>query len=585
MRLLSSAYRKHGTSILILAGLSFLRSLLEGVGVTALIPIFSLITKSKNLGDDLVSKSVQSLFSYFQIDYSLNFLIILVVVLFLLKFLLTIWADFVTAKIVTQYHEDTMRELFGGTVDASWKFLLTQKVGFLNTLLINNVKMSRLLLQEMSGLITFVVNIMVYCFIAFNVSASMTLVTISAGGVFILLSKGTISKIKEYSYFVNKLNKKIAHFVDEQLVGMKNIKAMSVGTKVKEEGYNYFEELKKFQTATILRKKINAAILQPLSVLYIVGIFLFFHSKPDFNIAVFAVIIFLIQRIFEYIKQAQSAIHTFGETLPYLRNILEYSDQVRSNREIDDETKPFHFDNNLEFRQVNFSYSRDRNILKNVNFVIKKGEMIGIVGPSGVGKTTIVDLLLRFFLPLQGSITIDGENISAIRLSEWRNSVGYISQDVFLSNNSIENNIKFFNAGLSKEQVIKAARMANIYDFIKNEKKGFLSPVGERGVLLSAGQRQRVAIARVLARDPKILILDEATSSLDNESERVIQEVVFGLKGKVTILVIAHRLKTVMGCDRILVVQDGTIVEEGGPQQLLYDPSSYFKRMYDMNSK
>jgi ABC-type multidrug transport system fused ATPase/permease subunit len=208
--------------------------------------------------------------------------------------------------------------------------------------------------------------------------------------------------------------------------------------------------------------------------------------------------------------------------------------------------------------------------------------MVGIIGPSGAGKTTLVDLILRLFRPVQGRIFVDGRDVSEVNLEEWRTVIGYVSQDMFLLNDSIENNIRFYNHRLSMAAIEKAAKMANIYDFIVSCPGKFDSVIGDRGIMLSAGQRQRIIIARVLARQPKFLILDEATSALDNEAEKEIQTVIENLKGKITVLVIAHRLSTVINADRLMVLDDGRVIEDGPPAKLLGDKNSYFSRLYEL---
>ncbi|MBI4778850.1 ATP-binding cassette domain-containing protein [Candidatus Falkowbacteria bacterium] len=230
----------------------------------------------------------------------------------------------------------------------------------------------------------------------------------------------------------------------------------------------------------------------------------------------------------------------------------------------------------MEFKNVGFSYDQSKLILKNVSFTIKKGEMVGLIGPSGAGKTTIVDIILRLFNPNKGEISIDGENINKIKINDWRKNIGYVSQDIFLKNDTIANNIKFYNDSITDEEMVEAAKMANIYDFILSCPDKFSTVIGERGFLLSVGQRQRIVIARILARRPEILILDEATSALDNESEVLIQKVIENLKNKITVLLIAHRLSTVMNCTKLLVLQNGEIKEQGSPEELMADPNSYF---------
>ena len=209
--------------------------------------------------------------------------------------------------------------------------------------------------------------------------------------------------------------------------------------------------------------------------------------------------------------------------------------------------------------------------------------MVGLIGPSGAGKTTIVDLLLRLFRPQNGELLIDGTNIDEVDKKSWHDNIGYVSQDIFLINDTIENNIRFYNSSLNHKDIAEVTKSANIYDFIESLPDKLQTFVGERGVQLSGGQRQRIVLARILARKPSILVLDEATSALDNESEHKIQEAIKGLRGKLTILIVAHRLSTVMHADKIAVIKDGIIAEEGSPQELLSNTESYFYKNYNID--
>ncbi len=211
--------------------------------------------------------------------------------------------------------------------------------------------------------------------------------------------------------------------------------------------------------------------------------------------------------------------------------------------------------------------------------------MVGLIGPSGVGKTTIVDLILRLLSPTQGMILVDNQDISKINIYQWRKNIGYVPQDIFLINDTIFNNIKFYDDSISDEQIKKATKKANIYDFIQtlpNKFSTIIGIIGERGIFLSAGQRQRIVIARILARNPKFLILDEATSALDNESEIKIQKAIENLRGKITVFIVAHRLSTVKNCDNLLVLEKGKIIEKGTPNQLLKNKKSYFYKVYNI---
>ena len=316
-----------------------------------------------------------------------------------------------------------------------------------------------------------------------------------------------------------------------------------------------------------------------MAFIVIALLFAFSYKSPAFNIAAFAVVIFLIQKMFMFIQSMQTHIQDINQSTPYLKAVLEYRQNAIENMEADSGKENFSFNNAIKFDAVSFSYSPAKKIVSGLTLSIKKGETIGLVGPSGTGKTTVVDLLLRLFTPQKGVILIDGKDIQSVDLKEWREKIGYVPQDIFLINDSIKNNIRFYNESVSEKDIIEAAKMANIYDTVTELSEKFDTVVGERGVKLSGGQKQRIVLARALARKPEILILDEATSAIDAESEKLIQQSIKNLRGKMTILIIAHRPSTVMNCDRLIVLKKGKILEEDSPEKLIENPQSYFYRM------
>jgi len=360
---------------------------------------------------------------------------------------------------------------------------------------------------------------------------------------------------------------------------MKTIKSMHLSEKIIHKAQSHFKELKQLKVVTFLLSTFSSALLQPISLIFISIVFAIAYKMPEFNFAALIAIIYLIQRIFQYIQSLQSTLHTISDSVPYLKSVLDYRELADEQYEQDSGTKDFVFNKELEFRDVDFAYREGQSVLSNVSLSIRKGEMVGLIGESGSGKTTIVDLLLRLFTVDSGEIVIDGENILNVNLKKWRGNIGYVSQDVFLINDTIANNIKFFDGAITKKDIEQAAKMANIYGFIQKCPDGFNTAVGDRGVMLSGGQRQRIAIARVLARKPKLIILDEATSALDNESESKIQEVIENLHGKVTVLVVAHRLSTVMNADKLIILENGKIAEQGRPCDLLSNKKSYFYKL------
>jgi subfamily B ATP-binding cassette protein MsbA len=242
------------------------------------------------------------------------------------------------------------------------------------------------------------------------------------------------------------------------------------------------------------------------------------------------------------------------------------------------------FDSDIAFRNVSFRYEgSDNNALHQINISIKKGSKIALVGSSGSGKSTMVDLLPRFYDPVEGEIYLDGIDIRNLRLQDLRKMFGVVSQDALLFNDTVEDNIRFGEYAYSEEEIRQAAIAAHAHDFIAEMPLGYKTNIGDRGVKLSGGQRQRLTIARAILRNPSILILDEATSALDSESEKAVQEALSEIMEGRTAFIIAHRLSTIKNADLILVLDKGSIVEQGTHEQLILRNGLY-SRLVNLQS-
>lgn len=267
-------------------------------------------------------------------------------------------------------------------------------------------------------------------------------------------------------------------------------------------------------------------------------------------------------------------------TIPAIKRVLEYL-------ELDTEKSgdlTVNKINSLKFEKVNFEYQKDQLIFKNLTLDIQAGENIAFVGNSGAGKTTITNLLFRFYNPQAGSIKINDIDISSLKIKSLRQALGVCSQDTLLFNTTIKENLQYGNLKATEQEIIEACQLSHIHNFIETLPEKYETIVGERGIKLSGGQKQRLAIARAILKNPQILILDEATSHLDSESENIIQESLKKVAEGRTTIIIAHRLSTVVNCDRIFVLNQGEIVESGKHQELLKNQGIYHKLWYEQFS-
>lgn len=355
-------------------------------------------------------------------------------------------------------------------------------------------------------------------------------------------------------------------------------------------------EIEKFSKATqnyfrsILRMTRIRYLASPVSEVLIVGagimILLYagtqiLEGKGEMDAGDFMTFIIAMFSLIKPVKTLLSIHIKIQEGLAAAERIFGIIDTPIRVAEIPEAVEKCSFDSSIKYDSVTFAYNDGKPVLRDISFELKKGQIFALVGPSGGGKSTLVDLLPRFYDPQAGSITIDGIDIRKIKLESLRRLLGIVTQETYLFNDTIFNNIAYGLNGMPLDDVIDAAKMANADGFIQGFEKKYDTVVGNRGVMLSGGQRQRIAIARALLKNPPILIFDEATSALDTESEQQVQEAIDNLMKERTALVIAHRLSTVINAHRILVIDSGRIVESGNHQELLSQDGLY-RRLYNM---
>jgi subfamily B ATP-binding cassette protein MsbA len=305
-------------------------------------------------------------------------------------------------------------------------------------------------------------------------------------------------------------------------------------------------------------------------------------DDPTISAAVFITYIVIFSQIIPPAKSFTTGYYSIQKGIASAERIFEILDAEEVIVEKTNPTRIRSFERQIEYRDVSFRYTTEE-VLQQVNLVIPKGRTIAVVGPSGGGKTTLIDLLPRFYDPTSGAILIDGTDIRDLSIDDLRSLTGIVTQESILFNDTVYQNIVFGKKGVSRQDVEEAARIANAHDFIIAMDQGYETNIGDRGTKLSGGQRQRLSIARAILRNPPLLILDEATSSLDSESEKLVQDALFKVMKDRTSIVIAHRLSTIKSADTIVVMEKGRIVETGNHEDLMKQGGLY-KRLHDLQT-
>lgn len=403
---------------------------------------------------------------------------------------------------------------------------------------------------------------------------------------FILIFLRQISKsLRKYVIFGQENLEKITSIIKESLDGVRIIQSFNLentlSQKLQEQTNEYLGIRKKVHS----RIEIMGPVTELIATGLILSIFFYFSievSKGNTTTGAVLAYITSLMMINQPIKKLQESYVRIQETVVAADRVFEILDNKNTVIEVE-KAKPFPRDwKQIKYKNVSFKYGADW-ILRNVNLEINRGQSVAFVGESGSGKSTIVNLLERFYDPVEGEILIDDININQIDLKDLRKNIALVSQDVFLFSDTIENNIHSGDFDKVKDEIVEKAKHANAHDFILKTDKGYQSPVGDRGALLSGGEKQRISLARAFFKDSSILILDEATSALDSSSEKEVQKGIDELMIGRTSIVVAHRLSTIQNCDCIYVVQKGQIAEQGKFVDLVKKQGE-FSKFYHLQS-
>lgn len=391
-------------------------------------------------------------------------------------------------------------------------------------------------------------------------------------------------RIKPSSRRIREIVGELAAKTYETIAGIRTVKSFSMEDA---EAKRFHQQSLKILKAKVKLARISWAYQTSVELLTALAtIIVIVYATPAIvyqSMALGALIAFLgyTDKLFKSISSISKANFDIQKAVAAAERIFEIIDTEPETKVEEEKTKADYINGlrtikgDIEFQNVSFGYYSERPILNNINLKINGGESIAIVGHSGAGKSTMVSLLLRFYEPNSGTITIDGYPLNRWKLDSLRKRIAVVPQDAILFSESVRDNIAYANIDASDDEIVKAAKAANAHDFIMALPDGYNTNIGERGVKLSQGQRQRIAIARALLKSPVVIIFDEATSNVDSQSEALIQDAIKNLtKGKTTI-VIAHRLSTIMNASRIIVLENGRIVETGTHQQLVVNKGTY----------
>ncbi len=426
-----------------------------------------------------------------------------------------------------------------------------------------------------------------YLITLFAISVKLTVFSIAVIPLSGFIIARIVKRLKEQATLSQQTYGAMISYLDEALSGIKIIKAFNAESFIKEKFHSENKRYSKITQSMAKRQQLASPVSEFLGVLMVAILLLYGGSmvlsgNSDLSAAQFITYIAVFSQVMRPAKAISDSFSGINQGLAAGERVLELIDTKPAVSDNKHAVELPAFNEQIQLKNVSFAYT-DRKVLNHINLTIPRGKTIALVGPSGGGKSTLMDLLPRFIEPQSGEVLFDGVSVKNVTMASLRSKMGIVNQESILFNDTIFNNIAFGKPDATEQEVINAAKIANAHAFIMHTEQAYQTNIGDRGVKLSGGQKQRICIARAVLANPPIMLLDEATSALDTESEKLVQDALNNLMKNRTSLVIAHRLSTIQNADKIVVLENGEIVEEGTHPELILKDGLY-KRLTDMQT-
>ncbi len=572
---------------------TILATLFSLLSINALAPFMNIIFKAGSAMPNVPTKSLGRFNDFFQLLinnhgslYALGVICGLMVVSVLLKNIFVYLSLYVSTPVRSKILADFRLRLYSKILQLPVSFFTEQKKGDLMSRMVGDIgEVQGSIFTALEGLVKDPLIIVSFLISMIILSPQLSLFLLIFLPITALIIGKISKRLKKQSNAYSKAHGENLSHVEETLSSIKVIKAFTAEPGMLKKFSAGNDKLFFLLNKMTMRRDLASPITEVLgvtvlcSILYIGGRFVFSagHQLTGGDLMAF---ILLFAMIINPAKNFSTTLSNIQKGMGAIERIEEVLNAPLLVEEKPDAIALTGFNDRIEFKNVSFNYE-DKPILKNISFVIEKGKTVALVGSSGAGKSTLADLIPRFHDVTEGAILIDGVNIKDFTIESLRKQMSIVTQDAILFNDTIGSNIALGNINATPEEITAAATIANAHKFILHKEHGYDTNIGDRGMKLSGGERQRITIARAVLQNPPILILDEATSSLDTESERLVQDAIVNLMQDRTSLVIAHRLSTIRNADKIIVLQKGAIIERGNHNSLIAQ-NGFYKKLVEM---
>ena len=578
-QILQTVWRTDRKSFLWTLLLNMAMVLTGSISVVMLIPMLDLLNVSA--GDTSTLGILLQPFlgmSYLQRAITI---IVVYILLMLIDAILTACFSVQQSACLGRYEMNMRRDVYDAIGAANWEVLSGKPGTDLIQLITVHCKQTRHCVQLMIALISSVFSALIQLAIAVWMSPPVTLVVLIIGGGFLLLFRPVQKKSKEYGRESIKAGHALHREVQNQLNGIKEIRAYGAEDHhaqlfhtINQEHYDISMRTMRLWVIPRACYSVAAAILIGIAFVYSVLIL-------KTGTAQLVVLVYIFSKLWPIFSSWQNRLQDIQASAPSYEVIqAALEDLNQGAREPESRNGALSFTNEVAFDRVGFTYQNGKEeVLKDICFTLPFGSVTALVGPSGAGKSTTADLLLGLLRPTKGSILVDGTALNEETLGGWRKTIGYIPQEPLILNTTVRENLQRFHPKATEEEMIDALKRSLAWPVIEKLPQGLDTVLGDKGVRLSGGERQRIVLARVLMGKPKLIILDEATSALDYASENFVRETIHSLRQQTTVLIIAHRMATIRGADRAIVLLNGQVAEQGSMQELLQKEDSYLAKM------